>query len=96
MPKILSIDNVGLFFNTFPHVQVGIFPDPCHKVNSVGLIHPVIGFNTLNKFVGLTRGGARIFIEEGQKKFTIVGQNGNIREAVEDGPCNMGPRRHDC
>jgi hypothetical protein len=42
------------------------------------------------------RGGARIFIERGQNFFTIMEQNGNIHEVVEDRPCNRGSRRHDC
>jgi hypothetical protein len=54
MPKVLSTGNVGLFLNTLPHVQVGIFLGPCHVVSSVGHICPVIGSDTMKKFVGLT------------------------------------------
>jgi hypothetical protein len=54
MPKVLSIGNVRLFLNTLPHVQAGIFPDPCHGVSSVGYICPVVGSDTMKKFVDLT------------------------------------------
>ena len=54
MPNVLSTDNVGLFLNTFPHLQAGIFPSPCHGVSSVGHICPVVGSDIVKKFVGLT------------------------------------------
>jgi hypothetical protein len=53
MPKALPIGNVGLFLNTLPHVQAGIFPGPCHGVSSASSICPVVGFDTMKKFVGL-------------------------------------------
>jgi hypothetical protein len=37
MPNVLSTCNVGLFLNTLLHMQVSIFPNPCHGVNSMGL-----------------------------------------------------------
>jgi hypothetical protein len=54
MPKVLSTGNVRLFLNTLPHVQASIFPGPYHGVSSVGHIRPVVGFDTMKKFVGLT------------------------------------------
>jgi hypothetical protein len=39
------------------------------------------------------KGGARIFIEGGLTNFAIVGQNKNIREAVEDGPLQHGSKK---
>ena len=54
MPNVLSIGNVGLFLNTLPHVQAGIFLGPCHGVSIVGHICPVVGSDTMKKFVGLT------------------------------------------
>jgi hypothetical protein len=54
MPKVLSIGNVGLFLNTLPHVQAGIFPSPCYKVSNVGHIRPMVGSDTMKKYVGLT------------------------------------------
>jgi hypothetical protein len=35
-------------------MQADIFPGPYHWVNSVGHICPVVGSDTMNKFVGLT------------------------------------------
>ena len=54
MPKVLSTGNVKLFLNTLPHVQAGIFPGPYHGVSSVGHICPVVGSDTMKKFVNLT------------------------------------------
>jgi hypothetical protein len=54
MSKILSTCNIRLFLNTISHVQINLFPSPCHGVSSVGAIHLVIGSNTMKKFVGLT------------------------------------------
>ena len=54
MPKVLSIGNVELFLNILPHVQVSIFIGLCHGVSSVGHIRPVVGSDTMKKFVGLT------------------------------------------
>ena len=54
IPKVLPICNVGLFLNTLPHVQVGIFFCPCYRVSSVCPIRPVIGFDSMKKFMGLT------------------------------------------
>ena len=54
MPNILSTGNVRLFLNTLPHVQAGIFFGPCHGVSSVGYICPMVGSDTMKKFVGLT------------------------------------------
>jgi hypothetical protein len=54
MPKVLSTKNAGLFFDTLPHVQVNIFSSPCHEISSVGHIHPVVGSDTIKKFVDLT------------------------------------------
>ena len=54
MSKILSTGNVRLFPNTFAHVQASIFFGHCHRVSSVCLIHFVLNFDTMKKFVGLT------------------------------------------
>jgi hypothetical protein len=54
MSKILSTGNVRLFLNTLLYVQASIFPDPYHEVSSVDLICPIVGFDTVKKFVGLT------------------------------------------
>jgi hypothetical protein len=51
MPKVLSTGNVGLFSQ---HPLSRVFPSPCHGVSSVGNIYPVVGFDTMKKFVGLT------------------------------------------
>jgi hypothetical protein len=45
---------MGLFLNTLSHVQVGIFPGPCHGINSAGPIRPVVGYDIMKKFVSLT------------------------------------------
>jgi hypothetical protein len=45
---------VGLFLNTLSHVQADIFSGPCHGVSSVCHICPVIGFDTMKKFMDLT------------------------------------------
>ena len=54
MSKVLSTGNVRLFLNNLPHVQASIFSGPCHGVSSVGYIRPVVGSDTMKKFVGLT------------------------------------------
>ena len=54
MPKVLSTGNVGLFLNTLPHVQAGIFPNLYHGVSSVDYIRHVVGSDAMKKFVGLT------------------------------------------
>jgi hypothetical protein len=48
--KVLFTGNARLFFNTLPHMQAGIFPDPCHEISNVGLIRLVVGSNTMKKF----------------------------------------------
>jgi hypothetical protein len=54
MSRILSIDNIRLFLNTLSHVQAGIFPGPCYRVSNMSHIRPMVGFDTMRKFVGLT------------------------------------------
>ena len=54
MFNVLFTSNMRLFFNTFLHVQVGIFPDPCYGVSSVSHICPVIVYDTMKKFMNLT------------------------------------------
>jgi hypothetical protein len=47
MPKVLSINNVKLFFNTLPHVHANIFLTPCHGVSTMDPICPVVSFATI-------------------------------------------------
>jgi hypothetical protein len=52
--KVLFTGNVRLFFNTHPHIQVGIFLGSYLGVSDVGPICYVVNFDTMKKFVGLT------------------------------------------
>jgi hypothetical protein len=51
---MLSIKNVELFFNTFPHMQVNIFFGSYHELNTVDLIRHVAGSDTMKKFITVT------------------------------------------
>ena len=55
--KTGSIKNGCLFLINMPnvlstHMQANIFLGPCHGVSSVGPIHPVVGYDTMKKFLG--------------------------------------------
>jgi hypothetical protein len=54
MFKILSTNNVRLFFNTLSHVRVNIFLSPYHGVSSINLICHVVGYDSIKKFMSLT------------------------------------------
>jgi hypothetical protein len=45
MPNVMY--NVRLLFDTLSYVQIDIFLSPCHEVNNVSLIRPMIDFNTI-------------------------------------------------
>jgi hypothetical protein len=51
--KILSTSNMRLFLNTIFSRVGRYFSWSCHEVSSTGLIHPMVGSNTIKKFVSL-------------------------------------------